>query len=136
MLHLRELPRAHRARADVAHLARLDQVVQRLHDLLGRDGRVEAVDLQEVDVRRVQALQRLLDVVEDRGAREAGLVDVLLALVHGGEQRGREDVVVGTLADEAVALGRDDDLLAGDLVLNICKRLSFFQPKSSSLPSR
>jgi len=54
-LHTSELHRPHAARADVAHLAALDQIMQRLHCLLDRHGLVEAVDLQQVDVGRVEA---------------------------------------------------------------------------------
>ena len=64
----RKLPGAHRARADVAHLASLDEVVEGLHGLLGRRVRVEAVDLVEVDVRGVEPRERALNGVEDGGA--------------------------------------------------------------------
>jgi beta-glucosidase len=57
VLELRELPGPHRGGADVAGLARLDHVVQRLHGLLGRRLRVEAVDLVQVDVVGAQAGQ-------------------------------------------------------------------------------
>jgi hypothetical protein len=57
--------------------------VEGLHCLLGRCGLVEAVDLQEVDVRRVQAAERGLDLVEDGGARETKVVLVLLASLIG-----------------------------------------------------
>ena len=50
LLRLGELPGPHAARADVAHLAGLDDVVQRLHRLLDRRLRIEAVDLVQVDV--------------------------------------------------------------------------------------
>ena len=53
-VRLRELPRAEVARADVAHLAQRDEVVQRAHRLLERDGGVEHVDLEKIDVRRVE----------------------------------------------------------------------------------
>ena len=49
-LRLRELPRVHAARADVARLAGAHDVVQRLHRLLDRRPVVPAVDLVEVDV--------------------------------------------------------------------------------------
>ena len=52
---LRELPREHAARADVAHLAGLDDVVQRLQRLLDRRARIPAVDLVQVDVVELRA---------------------------------------------------------------------------------
>ncbi len=53
-LQARKLRRPHAARPDIPHLAAAHQVVQRLHRLLGGRMRVEAVDLQEVDIRRVE----------------------------------------------------------------------------------
>lgn len=70
-LHPRELRRPHRARADVAHLARLHQVVQCLHGLLDRGGRVEAVDLEQIDVTGTEAREGRFYGVEDGSAREA-----------------------------------------------------------------
>ena len=75
------------------------------------------MDLVEVDVRRVQARERALDGVKDSRAREAGLVEVLLALVDGRKVRVGEEVAVGALADEAPAFGGDDDFFARNLVL-------------------
>ena len=65
------MPRVHRGRTDVASLARLDDVVQRLHRLLDRRVRVEAVDLVEVDVVRAEPSQRCVDLFENRLARQA-----------------------------------------------------------------
>ena len=73
-LGLRELPRVHAARADVARLAGADDVVERLHRLLDRRRVVEAVDLVEVDVVEPEALQRRVDRGEDVLAPEAAPV--------------------------------------------------------------
>ena len=62
------------AEADVAGLARVDDLGERLHRLLDRRLDVEAVALVEVDVVGLQALQRRVDL----------LVDLL-----GGQARGR-----------------------------------------------
>ena len=48
--HARELPGEHARGADVARLARLDDVVQRLERFLDRRVRIEPVNLIEVDV--------------------------------------------------------------------------------------
>ena len=53
ILHLCKLERPHRTGADIPHLAALHEIVQRLHRLGHRHGRVEAMDLQQVDVVRV-----------------------------------------------------------------------------------
>jgi hypothetical protein len=56
-LRLRELPRVHAAGADVARLAGLDHVVERVHRLVDRRRVVPAVDLVEVDVVEPEPLQ-------------------------------------------------------------------------------
>ena len=60
-LRLRELPREHAARADVAGLAGLDDVVESLHRLGDRRQRIPAVDLVEVDVVQPEPCQRGVD---------------------------------------------------------------------------
>ena len=61
VVHLRELPRIHGGRAEIAHLAGTDRIVQRLHGLL--DGRVsiESVDHVEVDIVGAYPLKRPVD---------------------------------------------------------------------------
>ena len=56
--HLHELPREHARRADVARLARLDDVVERFEGFLDRRVVVEAMDLIEVDVVGAEPRQR------------------------------------------------------------------------------
>jgi hypothetical protein len=70
----RELPRGHRARAQVARLAGSDDVVERLHRLLERRVRVEAVDLVEVDVVEAEPLERRVDCRQNVLARESPAV--------------------------------------------------------------
>ena len=50
---------------DIIPIAALDDIVQRLHDLHHRRIRVEAVDLIEIDVIHVQALQGVVDLRHD-----------------------------------------------------------------------
>ena len=64
-LHLGELVGPHGAGTNVADFARLDEVMQCFHCFLDRDGGVEAVDLEEVDVVRSESLQGCIDCVED-----------------------------------------------------------------------
>ena len=111
-LHHGKLVRPHGARADVAHLTAPHQVVQRAHRLLDGDGAVEAVDLQQVEVRRVEAPQRGLDGGEDGLPREPGLVDVVFALLD--LLAVGDGAHVGLLAHDAVAFGQDDELVAGE----------------------
>ena len=63
VLHLRELPRPHRRRAEVAHLAGPHHVVQRLHGLLDRHLVIETVDVVDVDVVGAQPPQRRVQPV-------------------------------------------------------------------------
>ena len=105
------------AHADVAHLAGLNEVVERLHRLLRWRVRVEAVDLIEVDEGRVEPRERVLDGVENGRAGKAHPVGILLALAHDRGMPMSEDVVVRTLPNEGKALGEDDDLFPRDLIL-------------------
>ena len=91
VLGLGELPGVHRRGADVAGLAGLDDVVQRLHRLLDRRVPVPAVDLVEVDVVGAEAAQAGVDLGHDRLARQAGAVG---ALVHAAVDLGGEHELV------------------------------------------
>ena len=71
VLQLGELPCVHRRCAEVADLAGLDDVVQRLHRLLDRGVGVEAVDLVQVDVVGAEPGQGGVDLFEDRLAGQA-----------------------------------------------------------------
>lgn len=89
VLHQRELPRPHAARADVVHLACTHEIVQSLHGLFNWCVRVEAVDLQQVEVLQLQAGEGGVNCFEDRGAGEAwesllqqGLLHALFAVYH------------------------------------------------------
>jgi hypothetical protein len=104
---LGELPRVHRRRADVARLAGLDDVVERLERLLDRRAVVPAVDLVEVDVVHAQAAKAVVDLGHDRSAGQAAAVGALmhLAVDLGGDhhlvapgevgQRVAEDLLAG-----------------------------------------
>ena len=69
-----DLPGREVAVADVADLARADQVVERPERLLDRRRRVRGVDLVEVDVVGPEAAQAVLDRPDDPAARRAPLV--------------------------------------------------------------
>ena len=109
MLQLLELPCRHGARANVAHPAALDDIVEGTHNLLLRRLVVEAVDLEDVDVRS-QTLHTRLDGVDDVLARETKAVHKLA--VVGGAERGR--VVISHGEED---LGHDDDAFARNVVL-------------------
>jgi hypothetical protein len=70
-LHLGKLVGPHRAGSDVAHLARLDKVMECFHRLLDRDRGIKAVDLQQVDVVGSKSFQGCIDRIEDCNSREA-----------------------------------------------------------------
>lgn len=70
-LHERELVRPHAGGANVADFAGEDEGVEGGHGFLDGHGGVEAVDLEEVDVRGVEAFEGGLDRGKDGLAREA-----------------------------------------------------------------
>lgn len=80
-LHLGKLSTPHAAGTDVSNLARLHQVVQRLHRLFYGCSGVESVDLKKVDVWSVQSLQRCLYLIENRSSGQTPLVLVVLRFV-------------------------------------------------------
>ena len=94
---LRELPCVHRGRAEVPHLARAHDVVQRFEGLFEWRAVVEAVDLVEVDVVGAEAAKAVVDLGHDRLAREAR--------------------AVGTFPHHAVDLGGDHDLVTVRVLL-------------------
>lgn len=55
----------HRARANVPHLAALNQVVECFHDLFRRGVTVVAVNLEQINIVSPETLQRRLDLVEN-----------------------------------------------------------------------
>ncbi len=61
--HRRELPREHARRADVARLARSDDVVERFDRFLDRRAGIKAMNLVEVDVVGAEPLERSVDRV-------------------------------------------------------------------------
>jgi hypothetical protein len=71
---LRDLPGRPVRNADVAHMAVLHQGVERAHRFLDRRRRIEAVDLVQVDVIELQALQARLQAGDDVAARRAAHV--------------------------------------------------------------
>ena len=109
MLQLLELPCRHGTRANVAHPATLDDIVEGTHNLLLRRLVIEAVDLKDVNVRS-QTLHTRLDGVDDVLARETKAVHKL-AVVGGAERRR---VVIAHGEED---LGHDDDAFARNVVL-------------------
>ena len=114
-LHPRKLDSPHGAGTNVVHLAALDQVMQCLHRLLDWSVVVESVDLQEIDVVGIEALQGGIDLVEDGLARQTALVGVVSEL---WKLRAILDCSqTWVLARVSVAFGEDDELMAGKFVL-------------------
>ena len=104
---LAELPCVHGGGAEVADLAALHQIVQRLQGLLDRGGRIPAMDLVEVDVVHAQSAQTGVHLGEDRLPGQAGEVG---AVAHPTVHLGRHHQLV---APTVVGQGPADDLLAG-----------------------
>lgn len=86
-LHLGELVGVHGRRADVADFAAADEVVESAHGLFDGGVGVEAVDLEEVHVVQVHALEGGVDGFEDGGAGEAWEVDMLGVWWEGEGER-------------------------------------------------
>lgn len=114
-LQLRKLIRPHARSTDITDLAALHEVMESLHSLLDRHSVVEAVDLEQVEVRRVEALQRGLDLVED--GRPPQPVQVLVVLGRLEEVPLKDVAALGILGDGAVALAENDDLLPRNVIL-------------------
>ena len=85
--HLGELVGRHGRAADVAHLARAHDLVERVHGLLDRRVGIEAMDLVDVDVVGLQALE--LEVDGRHQVLAAG-ADVVLAVAHADADLGRQ----------------------------------------------
>lgn len=107
-----ELPRRHGTSTDVPDPALLNNIVECLHNLLPRRATIEAVDLQNIDV-CAEALDALLDSVEDVFAAEADLVDHLAII--GGYRRNTERWIL--LVDAEIAFREENELVAGNVVL-------------------
>ena len=93
-----ELPSVHRRGTDIAHLAGLNDIVQRFEYLLDRRVVVETVDLIEVDIIHAKPPQAVVDLGEDRFARKPG--------------------AIGAGTHPAIHLGGDDDLVAAREILD------------------
>lgn len=85
-----------------------------LHRLLWWGIEVIAMDLQEVNIRCLQALERRVNLVEDSRTRKARLVHVFLRVLYPGLSH---DAYTWVTASNKEALGEDYDLLARDIVL-------------------
>ena len=72
------------------------------------------MDLEEVDVLEIEALERRVDSIEDGLARQASLVRVVLEL--GQLFRVQDASEAWVFADDAEAFREDDELVAGEVV--------------------
>jgi hypothetical protein len=85
------------------------------------------MDLEKFDVVRVEALEAALDLVEDRLAREPGLVHVVARVLQSEILHGVEAQVV---RHEDEALGQDRDAVARDVELDGSTSVSFGHARS------
>ena len=114
-LHHGKLIRPHGARANVPDFSALHQIMQCAHRLLDWNSRIEAVDLQQVEIWSVEAREGSIDGGEDGLPRQAGLVYIVFALLDLlGIVDGAD---AGLFADGAVAFGQDEELVTRDVVL-------------------
>jgi len=81
------------------------------------------VDLQKIDIWRLETCEGRIDGVEDCGPRQARLIYVLRQLVESGRQECSDGGITG---DETMALCGKDNLVARNVVLlDVCvKRAS------------
>jgi hypothetical protein len=107
-----ELPCSHRTGTNVPYPALLDDIVQRLHDLLPWCASIQAVDLEDIDV-RTQSLDALLHRIKDVLATQANLVHRFAVIDHGLGDWATEV----RLVDTKVAFGEEDDFLTRDIEL-------------------
>src|SRR3954447_10468594 len=116
-LRLDDLRRGERRGAEVADLARPDEVGERRERLLDVGVLARAVDLVEVDVVGPQAAERVLDLRHDPAPRAALVVDLVAHLAV--ELRGEDDVVAAAfegLADDLLVLALAVDVRGVDEV--------------------
>lgn len=107
-----EFPGGHGTSTNVPDLAAVDDIVERLHNLLPRSVAVQPVDLQHVDI-GTQTLDTGVDGVENVLAGETHAVHEVTVVGPGGGNWGHFAFVV----DTKEAFGQDDHAVAGDLVL-------------------
>src|SRR5208282_4244320 len=86
MERLGELPRRHRARAEVAHLARAHQRVQRLQGLLAGADRIDVGGVEEVDPRLDRGGEMFARLVH----RQHPIAPLLVAVTHASEADARD----------------------------------------------
>ena len=103
-LCLRDVPRRPVRDADIAHEALAHDRIEGVERLLDRRDAIEAVDLVEVDVFELQALQARLHLREDVDARRAAAVRTLR---HAAEHLRRDDDVIPRDAEIAESLPGD-----------------------------
>ena len=114
-LHHGELVCPHRACANVPDFSALHQIMQCAHSLLNWDICIEAMYLQQVEVWSIEAREGGIDGGEDGLARQSGLVHVVFALLD--LLRVVDGADTGLFADGAIALGKNEELVPGDVVL-------------------
>ena len=90
VLEQRELPGPHAGGADVVHFAGADEVVQCEHGFFEGRVRVEAVDLEKVEVVELEAVEGGVDGFEDGGAGEACVGSVVRLWAFMGTMDGRQ----------------------------------------------
>jgi hypothetical protein len=116
MIVVSELPGPHRASANVSNLPAYKEVMESLHSLFGsRIVEISPMDLEEVDVRSVEPLQRRLDLIEDCRTSESTLIDVVPCIPQIGYGIA---VLIDLVVRQTVALGQDDEQMTRDTELN------------------
>jgi hypothetical protein len=113
-VEVRKLPAPHRTRANVAHLAALHEIMERLHCFFSRNAGVISMNLEEIEVRGLQARERGLDRIEDGCTRKSFLVDILRLFVEARYHACADARIVG---NETKAFRRNHDLVTRNMML-------------------
>ena len=77
VLGLRELPREHARRSDVARLAGSNNIVQSLHRFLNRRSVIPSMDLKQVDVLHSEPTKRIVYTIHDVLPRQSERIRVV-----------------------------------------------------------
>ena len=114
MVELRELPSPHRASSNVPNLPALHEVMERFHCLFRRSLEIIAVDLQDINVRRLETFEGCVNRIEDRLTRQSGVVDIVPGVLKMREHRSKN---AGVFVYHTVAFRKNDEFIPRNIVL-------------------
>lgn len=111
MIQVLELEGVHRASTYVTDFTLLNEVVERLHDLFRRDGRIQPMDLEKINVWSIEPFERGIDLIEDSRTRQPGLIDIVALTVDAWDHEG---LCTDILGDKTIDFGHDHHIPTRD----------------------